>query len=414
LTLFFILSPQMLTMMPSLRDFSKAPFILLLIFLLGLLIKYRFQMKPLAGLSLLLGLVNGIAMGFRQDALVFILPACVIVTVSVFRSERPFLKRRLLAPVLLLAAFFAAGGPQGFSMKRFASLGLEPGAYEPLASGSDNYTFAMLQDYYSRVNEQADTKFGFNSPGAEAAGRQFLLDMGFRFPGDLLARGYGALLRTLRYTDGVPLWHITGSPWQDLLEAYHEALKHHLHRYGPAYAVLTMLLISAHSLSLAFGLFIFVLYSCGYVSLQCEFRHAFHLSFVPLWILGFLFHSLISSVLGLRKDDTDTTVWIAFLSAVPGHSLSRNHRCGRTAACISQPAYGDRVGTVCSGSPGGSGTNRVLLYPEYGFGSTVRPPCRVYTFDATGRWVSTVAYTDALLRVGVFSGCGSEVADAVV
>ncbi|HOC70315.1 MAG TPA: hypothetical protein PKO23_16025, partial [Candidatus Hydrogenedentes bacterium] len=252
LTLFFVLSPQMLTMLPSLRDFSKAPFILLLIFLLGLLIKYRFGMKALAGISVLLGLVNGIAMGFRQDALVFILPACVIVTVSVFRYERPFLKRRLLAPVLLLAAFFAAGHPmlgrmeggaqpyhplvQGFSMKRFASLGLEPGAYEPLASGSDNYTFAMLQDYYGRVNEEADTDFGFNSPGAETAGRQFLLDMALRFPGDLLARGYGALLRTLRYTDGVPLWHITGSPWQDRFEAYHEALKHHLHRYGPAYA----------------------------------------------------------------------------------------------------------------------------------------------------------------------------------
>lgn len=317
LTLFFVLSPQMLTMLPSLRDFSKAPFILLLIFLLGLLIKYRFGMKALAGISVLLGLVNGIAMGFRQDALVFILPACVIVTVSVFRYERPFLKRRLLAPVLLLAAFFAAGHPmlgrmeggaqpyhplvQGFSMKRFASLGLEPGAYEPLASGSDNYTFAMLQDYYGRVNEEADTDFGFNSPGAETAGRQFLLDMALRFPGDLLARGYGALLRTLRYTDGVPLWHITGSPWQDRFEAYHEALKHHLHRYGPAYAVPAMLLISGNSLPLAFGLFVFVLYTCGYVSLQCEFRHAFHLSFVPLWILGFLLHCLISGVLGLRK-----------------------------------------------------------------------------------------------------------------
>ncbi len=317
LTLAFVLSPQMLTMLPSLRDFGKAPFLLLIIFLLGVFIKYRLGTKTLAGLSVLLGLLNGIAMGFRQDALVFIFPACVIVTVAVFRHGRPFPRRRLLAPVLLLATFWAAGHPmlgrmeggaqpyhplvQGFSMKRFASLGLEPGAYEPLASGSDNYTFAMLQDYYCRVNAAPDTDFGFNSPGAEAAGRQFLLDMGLHFPGDLLARGYGALLRTLRYTDGIPLWSMTGSPWQDRLEAYHAALKHHLHRFGPAYAVLAMLLISGSSLPLAFGLLFFVLYICGYVSLQCEFRHAFHLSFVPLWTIGFLFHSLISGLPGLRK-----------------------------------------------------------------------------------------------------------------
>ena len=104
---------------------------------------------------------------------------------------------------------------------------------------------------------------------------------------DLLARGYGALL-LLRYTDGIPLWSMTGSPWQDRLEAYHAALKHHLHRFGRPYAVLAMLLISGSSLPLAFGLLFFVLY-CGYVSLQCEFRHAFHLSFVPLWTIGFCF-----------------------------------------------------------------------------------------------------------------------------
>lgn len=323
LTPFFILSPQMLTMLPMLRDFSKAPFILLLIFMLGALIKYHFRFNALATLSLLLGLINGIAMGFRQDALVFVVPALVIITIATFRTVSPAHFFRLAPPIFFLIAFTATAHPmlgrmeggaqpyhplvQGFSMKRAASLGLEPGAYEPLASGSDNYAFAMLQEYYRRTNNEPDANFGFNSPGAEKAGRQFLMDMALHFPGDLLARGYAALFRTLRYTDGMPVGGAPGSPWKDLFEKQHFALKSHLHRFGLFYAVLAILLISGHSLPLAFGLLVFILYVCGYVSLQCEFRHAFHLSFVPLWIIGFLLNCLAVTMFRLRKGFTPKT-----------------------------------------------------------------------------------------------------------
>lgn len=316
LALFFTLSPQMLTMMNSLRDFSKAPFILLLIFILGTMVKYRFRFRTLAALSIVLGLLNGMAMGFRQDALVFVAPALVIVPIAAFRAHHSLRWSCLLPPLLFLAAFLATAHPmlgrmeggaqpyhpmvQGFSMKRAASLGMKPGAYEPLASGSDNYTFAMLQDYYRRVNNEPDAIFGFNSPGAEKAGRQFLADMALYFPADLLARGYAALLRTLRYTDGIPIWSMTGSFWKDLFETSHFTLKNHLHYFGVVYAGIAILLISGHSLSLAFGMLFFVLFICGYVSLQCEFRHAFHLSFVPLWILGFLFQRLMAAALILH------------------------------------------------------------------------------------------------------------------
>ena len=253
LSVFFVLSPQMFTMLPSLRDFSKAPFLLMLIFLLGTLIKYRFRFGALLALAAGLGLLNGIAMGFRQDALVFVAPGLAILTAAVIREGRPFQWRRVLVPVVFLLAFWAAGHPmlgrmeggaqpyhpmvQGFSMKRAASLGLEPGAYEPLASGGDNYAFSMLNEYYRRVNKEPENCFAFNSRGSEIAGRQFLLDMALNFPGDLLARGYAALLRTLRYTDGIPVWDTANSWWKDLFEGDHAVLNHHMQRFGPAYAL---------------------------------------------------------------------------------------------------------------------------------------------------------------------------------
>ena len=317
LALFFVLSPQMLTMLPSLRDFSKAPFLLLLIFILGALIKYRIPWGRLMGLSLFLGFLHGIALGFRQDAIVFVPPALIVLLLAGLRDSGGAAWRRALPVVLYASTFMIAGAPmlgrmeggaqpyhpmvQGFSMKRAASLGMEPGAYEPLASGSDNYAFSMLYDYYERTSAGPDTHIEFNGPGSEIAGRQYLLDMGRHFPADLLARGYAALLRTFRYTDGEPIWSLSGSPWKDLFERPHSALSHHLRVFGLIYAGTALLLISAHSPVLAFIVLVFLLYVCGYVSLQCEFRHAFHLSFVPLWILGFLVQHLFSAGLHCRR-----------------------------------------------------------------------------------------------------------------
>jgi tetratricopeptide (TPR) repeat protein len=317
ITLFFVLSPQMLTMLPSLRDFSKAPFILALIFLSGLLIKNRFRFIHLLLFSAVMGLINGIALGFRQDALVFVLPALALLTIAGLRERNwPWL-HRLLPPTLFILFFLFTGNPmlgrmeggaqpyhpmvQGFSMKRAASLGMEPGVYEPLASGGDNYTFSMLYDYYKRASNDPNSHFEFNDSGSEIAGRHFLLDMGKYFPADLLTRGYAALLRTLRYTDGIPVWTMLGSPWMAAFKNEHEMIKHHFHYYGFIYALITILLISSRSLPMAFGVFFFILYICGYTSLQCEFRHTFHLSFIPLWIVGFLAQRLFTGIRDIPK-----------------------------------------------------------------------------------------------------------------
>ena len=102
LTLAFVLSPQMLTMLPSLRDFGKAPFLLLIIFLLGVFIKYRLGTKTLAGLSVLLGLLNGIAMGFRQDALYLFSPRASSLPWPFSDTGAPF-------PAAVAGACIAAG-----------------------------------------------------------------------------------------------------------------------------------------------------------------------------------------------------------------------------------------------------------------------------------------------------------------
>ena len=89
----------------------------------------------------------------------------------------------------------------GFSMKHAASLGLEPGAYELAAAGSDNYTWSMLYDYHRRVTKNPEAHFESYTPESEAIERQFLMDVGVNFPADLLAglRGVTADITVYRW-----------------------------------------------------------------------------------------------------------------------------------------------------------------------------------------------------------------------
>ena len=200
---------------------------------------------------------------------------------------------------------------QGYSMKRMESLGIAPAAYAPLASGHDNYVFAMLYDYHRRVNDAPDAHFEYNSPGAEAAGRQWLLDMGIHFPADILTRGYASVLRSLRYADAYTPWFTQLPPALHGLEAVHLRFATFMHCSGLLLGLLVLLIIGARSVTAGLGLIIFVVYVFGYVGLQCEFRHAFHLAFIPFWVMGFLANTGFNVVRFQRgnSDLTPPTAW---------------------------------------------------------------------------------------------------------
>jgi tetratricopeptide (TPR) repeat protein len=304
LALVFMLSPPILIMLPHLRDFSKAPFILTTIFLLLYFVKAKPVLSRLRLLLPLLGLVIGIGMGFRQDIIIFIPPAIVVACIALFRGDGGTWPRRAGVLFLFLVCLFGTAWPmlgrmeggaqpyhplvQGYSMKRMESLGIAPAAYAPLASGHDNYVFAMLYDYNRRVNNEADAHFEYNSPGAEAAGRQWLLDMGIHFPADVLTRGYASVLRSLRYADAYIPWFALFPPALRTLENIHLDFARFMHRFGLVLGLMVLLLLGSQNVFAGLGLIVFVVYVFGYVGLQCEFRHAFHLSFVPFWLVGFL------------------------------------------------------------------------------------------------------------------------------
>ena len=300
----FTLSPPILIMLPNLRDFSKAPFILTVILLLIYLVKAKPSLSRLAVYLPLLGLLIGVGMGFRQDIIIFIPPAILVACISLYRAGNASLLRRCAVAALFLVCLFGTASPmlgrmeggaqpyhplvQGYSMKRMESLGIEPAAYAPLASGQDNYVFSVLYDYYRRVNHKPNAHFSYNSPGAEAAGRQWLIDMGVHFPADIITRGYASVLRSLRYADAYTPWFSQFPSGLRSIENIHLGFAAFMHRFGLLLGIAALLCIGVRNLAAGLGLIVFVVYVFGYVGLQCEFRHAFHFAFIPFWVMGFL------------------------------------------------------------------------------------------------------------------------------
>lgn len=314
LAVLFTTSPAMLFVLPNLRDFGKAPFLLTILLGLGWLLKTRPSTARTFVLAIALGILTGVGMGFRQDALTFMpLTIAVLVAVGIARY-RTNLMRIFLPAVVYLVCFVMMAWPmltrmdggaspdhhiiQGFSSERLDNLGVYSPVYKPLLTGADEYVFSTVYDYGRRAVEPAMEHFNLDSPGAEKAGRKWLINMALHFPADLLLRGYASALRTLRYADAYPPAFQEPTKWHTFLYDAHRIVARHMLRWGPIYGISVLFLIASQNMGLALGLFISCLYLFGYVSLQCEHRHAFHLSFFVFWIFGFLIHHFFA---GLRK-----------------------------------------------------------------------------------------------------------------
>lgn len=323
--LVFMISPAMLGTLTELRDFSKAPFILSMLWGLGWLIRYRVNLRQLLLCSVFLGLLSGIGMGFRQDVFVFLPLSMVVLLFSAFRRDVKSSLLRLTAIPLCLCFFFGAAWPmfgrmagaanpdyflvQGFSTERQDNLGMLDASYRPLASGKDCYVFSVINDYAKRDAGEGEARFAWNSPDADVYNRKWILTHVITFPADLAARGYAAILRNLRYADAYPPTLSLPTRWHERLYAFHRGLAAHLHRFGLIYGLVALSVLVVYQPISAFGMLLFVFYVLGYIAVQCEYRHAFHLAFTPFWIMGFLVERGVAGVALIRKQGMPCRAW---------------------------------------------------------------------------------------------------------
>jgi len=294
-TVLFMVSPGVLFVLPNIRDFAKAPFVLGAILIMGYLCKKPVKTGVFLGLAALLGLVLGVGLGFRQDLFIGIPPSLLVLAFCARegRGRKAVVQQRIAAVVLLLVCFAAGAGPVLRSYQRSGTpsheismglatafddrLGMGRASYERMYTFDESLVLTAINRYARRVEHHAQPLVT-DTPETEQVGKAFLFDTITTFPADLLTRAYAAVL-----------WVIQGGTLQWPAAAF-------FFRLGPWLMAAVLVLLSCHSLRLAWLALLLSLYFCGYVSVQVMYRHCFHLSFVPFWLFGFLVDRLLHAL----------------------------------------------------------------------------------------------------------------------
>ena len=285
------LKPDIILHSANIRDFSKGPFILAALLLMGYLCRYSLKSSTYFTLSALLGGIIGVGVGFRADMYICLFPAIVVLLLCHRPGPRFQVRERAGALLLLLAFFGAPAAPilhssgedallrhdpahdvlMGLATKNDDMLGLSRASYEKVYVNQDDY-IAMLASHFnfSKIPNSAP------APRDPVARRPLLTQIIRTFPADFLTRAYASVLWVAR------------SGAQSMGSIFLMTLC----------AAAALFIIATRDLRtawLAFGLF---LYFSSYISLQAETRHAFHLTFIPPWIMLFLINAGVSWIFG--------------------------------------------------------------------------------------------------------------------
>jgi len=294
-----------LAYLPVLRDYAKAPFTLILIFLLGLLVKLRPSWKSVLTISAAYGVVLGVGYGFRTDFLAAIPPFFLTVFGFLEGGLLRSLRLKALASVACLAAFLMTAWPVILSVSRSGGcqwhtvlLGLPTGFSRPLGLAeapyklsrvySDNFVYATVTSYAARA-QPGVRHIEYCRPEYDAATGRYFRDLARHFPADMVVRGYASALRIveLPFTWNLGRHSDFDNQRPDPLGA---------RGFGLAIVIAAVVLATIGSVRIGLFLVFFLIYFGGYPAAQFHARHYFHLEFITWWAAGFVLHSAIRRV----------------------------------------------------------------------------------------------------------------------
>ncbi|HPG67259.1 MAG TPA: tetratricopeptide repeat protein [Candidatus Hydrogenedentes bacterium] len=325
-TLLFISSPQVLLTLLHLRDYSKAPFILLVLLILGYLLKKPVRPRRFVALAAVLGFVLGLGWGFRQDLVICVPVSVAVLALGVRGNPRLSMGRRAAAIALLFACFYVPARPiirtirdeagatathdimMGFATDCVDNLSLGRASYQVFYAFDDNLMHAVRSSYSQRILGDP-VAIPFESPESAKVGHDVLAEIVKTFPADLAARGLAAVGYVLK-DPRIRMSSREKAPNKvvALTQKIHRPIGNHIRRFGLFYAGTFVLFTMFRNLRLAWILFFLILYFCGYTSIQFQLRHAFHLGFLALWFVGFWMDRLWWAGGRLRHSEVRATV----------------------------------------------------------------------------------------------------------
>ncbi|MBI2421442.1 MAG: hypothetical protein HYV27_01345 [Candidatus Hydrogenedentes bacterium] len=311
-TLAFMLSPAHLIMIPEIRDYSKAPFIIGTLFACAFLVRLPRSLPTVFGIAAILGVFVGIGLGFRADMTLCILPVLLTCLCFLPYPWKRSLAVGLLASLLFLVALYAGGRESFHTMWRYGSdtphnvtgglysgfdelMGLQPSYRHDLYNFNDHYIAETATSYYRRVVDPAANP-QMMKPEYLNAARQYLFAVWRQRPADLLSRAFASTWKMLETAPTETQEEFGVSILLNRIARFFAHPIIFMAHWGRWVAVLALLCLAA--IRIRFGLFVALalLYFCGSPSLQYMPRHFFHLSFAT-WFFPGLLASLLCGAL---------------------------------------------------------------------------------------------------------------------
>jgi len=287
----------------GLRDYSKTPFTLALIGLLGAMVVGRPSWRRTLAIAAGYGAVLGIGYGFRTDFLIDVPPFVLATLFFLPGGLAHNLRLKTAAIVTCLVTFNVVGYPvistqqtsrsgcqyhvvaMGFASSFNATLGVLPAPYDVSREYLDEYAFTEVTSHAARVKPGIG-HIGFCEPEYGLATRDFLVEIARRFPADILVRAYAAVLRIVE----LPFSPVPGHDDEDGRVPDYAA------GHGVGLAVVTTAIVVMMVADWRLGCFLlgFVLYFGGFPAIQFDHRHFFHLEFILWWAALFMVQAAVS------------------------------------------------------------------------------------------------------------------------
>ena len=286
-----------LTAIPSipyvlyLRDMSKFPFIVAIMFLVLLFLARRLTAGWLTLLSVLAGVIVGVGYGFRPDIIITI-PIILVGIVYAASYEPGRYMKNVLAPLaVFLVAFLVVASPinntdaeQSGCHSHFAILGLAEQFTKALNIPKKNYQWVL----YFADNKVAELIYaykyrlfgeyerGFCTFEYNLYGVRYIFDVLYRFPYDMIERGVrslqGVLVSGINGQINIDTLRPTGIPF------IHNHILTITFWIKAAWIAIFAFLLYANRILFVVAAFIFI-YVGFYPAIQFHYRHYFYLSF---------------------------------------------------------------------------------------------------------------------------------------
>ncbi|MCU1385406.1 MAG: putative transrane protein [Acidobacteria bacterium] len=300
-----------LSMVRYVRDYAKAPFIVVSLLIMGMIVTRARTRAHLFVLAAAGGAVAGVGFGFRNDLLVVVLPFVLTLLCLAPPLPKPQLPWRLAACAIFIAAFSISAAPVladyaggsntghvavlGLTTPFDQELGIDPSVYEYGHQYLDTLANAIVTTFADR-NHPRVNGIEYLSPEYDREAFAYVLTVAATCPADLLIRAYAAMAT-------LPGYFLTAyqyAPADNALVQGAYRVKAKVDALAaplalPAVIISVCLLAAVHVRAAALMMVVITLF-LGATAIQFHPRHFFFYEIVTWWAFGFLVSTAFRAV----------------------------------------------------------------------------------------------------------------------